>query len=134
MIRQQPDMEASGGKSAPLPWETKPRPVKARRPLRARLALLQGACLLALSIRRPAGTALALGNIGAAMLYAGARSDVRRPQRLLGWSVGLSFAALELRRGRPADGLVHLVCAAAWAALELRDALRARRAPEAAFA
>src|SRR6185503_11630287 len=90
------DKQASLG-----PRERKPPPVSARWPWPAKLALLQGACMLALATRRSASAAIAMANIGAALMYSGVRGDVRRPVRLLGAGIGASFAALDFRRGRP---------------------------------
>lgn len=118
----------------PGPREMRPRPVKARRPPQARLALLQGAALLALAARRSTSAAIALGNIGAALIWSGCSGEVRRPLRLLGAATGASFGALDLRRGRVASGIAHLALAAAWAGVEVAERARKRRPPEAAFA
>lgn len=130
-MRQQAAMQAG---ARPGPRELRPRPVKARRPPQARLALLQGAVLLAMATRRSVSAAIALGNIGAAMIYSGVTGEARRPLRFLGMATGTSFGVLDLRRGRWPSGLAHLALAAAWAGVEIFDRARKRRRPEAAFA
>src|SRR5256885_16277528 len=99
-MRHEPGMQTTASTLVPGPRELKPRPVAVRLPWPARLALLQGACMLALAARRSTSAALALGNIGAAMMYSGLRGEGRKPLRFLGASTGASFAALEFRRRR----------------------------------
>jgi hypothetical protein len=52
----------------------------------------------------------------------------------LGSTLSASFAVLDLLRGRTAAAVVEFALGAAWAAVEIREVLAARRRPEAAFA
>jgi hypothetical protein len=146
----------------PGPRELRPRPVKERRPPRAKLALAHGAYLLAAGLwpllhprsfagvtsPKPGGwlarsVGLCRANLGAALLAAGARGKVAQELRLAAASTALTVAAMDFwsagmrRRLSPVhlvDGLVELCFASAWAASELRERSAARRRPEAAFA
>ena len=120
--------------ASPGPRELRPPPVAVKRPWPAKLALMQGACLLAFSARRSTSAALAMANVAGAMMYAGLRGEVRRPLRTLGATMSATFGAIDLSRGRTLQGLVLIALAAALPAVEARDVLRRRRQPEAAFA
>ena len=139
-------MQASESTFTPGPREAPPRPIAITRPLPARIAMAQGAWLLLAGCVRAferAGTGMLLANVGASLLYAGARGDVWRPMRALGATLSLSLAGLDFYRASTHrvrtrkhlfDGLMQLGFAAAWIASEVRDTLRLRRPPEPAFA
>lgn len=146
----------------PGPRELRPRPVRERRPQRAKLALAHGAYLVAAglwpvlhlrsfaSVTGPKpegwltkGVGVCWANLGAALLAAGARGKVAQELRLAAGTTALSFAAMDFwyagprRRISPVylvNGLVELGFAAAWAASEWRERSASRRRPEAAFA
>jgi len=131
------DRQATEGTFAPGPREERPRPVAVRRPLAARLAILHGTFLIACGafrLRRAVGAGAALANVGAALFYAGARGDARRPLRLLAATTALTNAALDFAEAQPMTALAQLGFAAAWIGAEIRQILRSRRRPEAAFA
>ena len=146
----------------PGPRELPPRPIAQQRPLPARIAMAHGAYLLVFggwpffhlrsfeALTGPKlegwlakGNGATLANIGVTLLYSGLRGEVRRPTRLLGAGIAFTYAALDFhyaglrRRISPrylVNGLVQLAFGAAWLSAEIRDRLRARRAPEPAFA
>ncbi|HEY5676200.1 MAG TPA: hypothetical protein VIR81_05425 [Myxococcales bacterium] len=146
----------------PGPRELRPRPVRERRPQRAKLALAHGAYLVAaglwpvLHLRSFArvtgpkpegwltkGVGVCWANLGAALMAAGARGKVAQELRLAAASTALSFAAMgfwaagsrrPISPARLVDGLLELGFAAAWTASELRERTALGRPPEAAFA
>src|SRR5256712_980828 len=126
----------------PGPHEAKPPPARVRRPPAARVAIVQGAYLVAAglwpildlgSFMRvtgpklegwlPKGVGACMANIGAALGAAGLRGKVARELRILGVSTALSFAAMDfwyagvrrrISRVYLVNGVAQLGFAAAW--------------------
>lgn len=147
----------------PGPHEQMPPPVRYHPPPRAKVALAHGAYLVAMGLwpllhlrsfelatgPKPEGwLAKGMGammtNIGAALLYAARRREVRPPLRLLGTATALSFAAMDFwyagirRRIAPTyliNGTIQLGFGLTWLISEGRERLQKKqRPPEAAFA
>jgi hypothetical protein len=162
MLRQE-TMQTSATTYVPGPHEQLPPPVRAVAPPRAKVALAHGAYLVAMGlwpllhlrsfevVTGPKlegwltkGMGAMMTNIGATLLYAGKRRDVRPPLRLLGACTALSFAAMDFyyagirRRISPVylgNGAIQLGFAISWLSSEIRERKKkARRPPEAAFA
>jgi hypothetical protein len=155
-------MEQASERPFAGPREARPPPARIRRPPAARVALFHGGYLLAMGIwpivgldsfKKATGPKLegwlakgvgaCLANIGLAIGAAGARGKVARELRILGATVGLTFAAMDFwyagfrRRIAPVyllNGVAQLGFAAAWGAAEWLETRDARRLPEAAFA
>ena len=147
----------------PGPHEQKPPPVRYRPPPRAKVALAHGGYLVAMGlwpILHLKSFELATGpklegwlvkgmgammtNIGAALLYAAKRREVRPPLRLLGTATALSFAAMDFwyagvkRRIAPIyllNGAIQLAFGVTWLVSEGRERIQKKQPPpEAAFA
>src|SRR6266446_5736563 len=99
----------------PGPHEAKPPPARVRRPPAARVAIVQGAYLVAAGLWPildpggfmkvtgpkfegwlPKGVGACMANIGAALGAAGTRGKVARELRLLGAGTALTFATMDL--------------------------------------
>jgi len=146
----------------PGPHEANPPPARVRRPPAARVAIVQGAYLVAAGLWPildlgsfmkvtgpkfegwlPKGVGACMANIGAALGAAGLRGKVARELRILGVSTALSFAAMDfwyaglrrrISRVYLLNGITQVAFVGAWAFAEWRESRDGRRLPEAAFA